>query len=74
MPSSSVPSLESLRVLAACVRHRSFSHAAKALHLTPSAVSLRMRNLETTLDVKLFVRHGPKLDATEAAIMRRLGE
>ena len=68
MPSSSAPSLESLRVLAACVRHRSFSQAAKALHLTPSAVSLRMRNLETTLGVKLFVRHGPKLDATEAAV------
>lgn len=27
-----------------------------------------MRNLETTIGVKLFVRHGPKLDATEAAI------
>jgi len=68
MPSSSAPSLESLRVLAACVRHRGFSPAAKELHLTPSAVSLRMRNLEATLGVKLFVRHGPKLDATEAAI------
>jgi LysR family glycine cleavage system transcriptional activator len=68
MPSSSVPSLESLRVLAACVRHGGFSQAAKALHLTPSAVSLRMRNLEATLGVKLFVRHGPKLDATESAI------
>jgi LysR family glycine cleavage system transcriptional activator len=68
MPSSSVPSLEALRVLAACVRRRSFSQAAAELHLTPSAVSLRMRNLEATLGVKLFVRHGPKLDATEAAI------
>jgi len=68
MPSSTAPSLESLRVLAACVRHRGFSQAAKELHLTPSAVSLRMRNLEATLGVKLFVRHGPKLDATDAAI------
>lgn len=68
MPSSSAPSLESLRVLAACVRHRSFSQAAKSLHLTPSAISLRMRTLEATLGVKLFVRHGPRLDATEPAI------
>ncbi|HEY6985068.1 MAG TPA: LysR family transcriptional regulator [Rhodanobacteraceae bacterium] len=60
-----MPSLDSLRVLAACVRHRSFSRAASELCLTPSAVSLRMRNLEAALGVKLFVRHGPKLTVTE---------
>jgi LysR family transcriptional regulator, glycine cleavage system transcriptional activator len=68
MPSA-LPSLESLRVLAACVRHRSFSRAASELHLTPSAVSLRMRNLEATLGAKLFVRHGPKLAVTEHGLM-----
>ena len=68
MPSA-LPSLESLRVLAACVRHRSFSRAASELHLTPSAVSLRMRNLEEALGVKLFVRHGPKLDVTEHGVL-----
>ncbi|HKE48693.1 MAG TPA: LysR substrate-binding domain-containing protein [Rhodanobacteraceae bacterium] len=67
MPSA-LPSLESLRVLAACVRHRSFSRAASELHLTPSAVSLRMRTLEDALGVKLFVRHGPKLDVTEHGV------
>ena len=68
MPSA-LPSLESLRVLAACVRHRSFSRAASELHLTPSAVSLRMRNLEAALGVELFVRHGPKLDVTEHGLL-----
>ena len=39
---------------------RVFRSAAKRLYLTPSAVSLRMRNLEATLGVTLFVRHGPR--------------
>lgn len=60
--------LESLRVLAACVRHGSFSRAASELCLTPSAVSLRMRNLESKLGVKLFVRHGPKLAITDQGL------
>lgn len=63
-----LPPLESLRVLAACVRHRSFSAAASELCLTPSAVSLRMRNLEATLGVKLFVRNGPKLAVTDEGV------
>lgn len=68
MPSA-LPSLESLRVLAACVRHRSFSRAADELHLTPSAVSLRMRNLESALAARLFVRHGPRLEVTEHGLL-----
>ena len=64
-----LPPLDSLRVLAACVRHRSFSRAAGELCLTPSAVSLRMRSLETTLGVKLFVRHGPRLSVTDHGLL-----
>src|SRR5262245_46612114 len=60
-----LPPLESLRVLAACVRHRSFSGAAKELGLTPAAVSLRMRALEAQVGVSLFHRHGPKLTVSE---------
>ncbi len=67
MPSATPP-LESLRVLAACVRHRSFSGAASELCLTPSAVSLRIRSLEAKLGVKLFVRHGPKLVVTDQGL------
>jgi LysR family transcriptional regulator, glycine cleavage system transcriptional activator len=59
--------LESLRVLAACVRHGNFSRAADELAITPTAVSQRMRALEEQLGVKLFGRHGPKLIVTERA-------
>jgi LysR family transcriptional regulator, glycine cleavage system transcriptional activator len=69
---SVLPPLESLRVLAACVRHGSFSGAATELCLTPSAVSLRIRSLEARLGVKLFVRHGPKLVVTDQGL--RLAE
>lgn len=62
-----LPPLDSLHVLAACVRHESFSRAARELCLTPSAVSLRIRTLEAQLGVKLFERRGPRLAVTEQA-------
>lgn len=66
-----LPSLESLRVLAACVRHGNFSKAAAELGITPTAVSQRMRALEAQLGIKLFRRHGPRLTTTDRA--RSLG-
>jgi LysR family transcriptional regulator, glycine cleavage system transcriptional activator len=63
-----LPSLESLRVFAACVRHANFSRAAAEIGITPTAVSQRMRALETQLGVKLFMRHGPKLTTTDRAL------
>ncbi|KRA59428.1 LysR family transcriptional regulator [Caulobacter sp. Root655] len=74
------PSLESLRILAACVRSGSFVAAAETLFLTPAAVSLRIRTLEQDLGTPLFVRRGPRATATEEAIAlatridRALGE
>jgi LysR family glycine cleavage system transcriptional activator len=67
MPSA-LPPLDSLRVLAACVRHSNFSKAAQELGLTPAAVSLRMRALEAQLGVKLFQRHGPRLTVSDQGI------
>jgi len=64
-----LPPLDSLRMLAACVRHRSFSRAASELCLTPSAVSLRMRSLEASLGVTLFERHGPRLSVTDQGLL-----
>lgn len=61
------PSLESLRVLAACVRHGNFSRAASELRITPNAVSQRIRALEAQMGVKLFTRHGPRLTPTDRA-------
>ena len=62
-----LPSLESLRVLAACTRHGNFTRAAAELRITPTAVSQRMRALEAELGVKLFKRYGPKLTTTDRA-------
>ena len=67
-----LPSLESLRVLAACVRHGNFSRAAAELGITPTAVSQRMRALEAQLGIKLFRRHGPRLTTTDRT--RALGQ
>jgi DNA-binding transcriptional LysR family regulator len=44
----------------------SFKHAAHLLSVTPSAVSARVRSLETDLGVRLFKRGIRKLSLTEA--------
>jgi LysR family glycine cleavage system transcriptional activator len=69
---NALPTLESLRVLAACVRHGNFSRAAAELGITPTAVSQRMRALEAQIGIKLFRRHGPRLTTTDRA--RALGQ
>ena len=71
MPKS-LPPLESLRVLATCVRLGNFSRAAAELGITPTAVSQRVRTLEAQIGVTLFRRHGPRLITTDRA--RALGQ
>jgi len=61
------PSLESLRILETCVSCSNFARAAERLHLTPAAVSLRIRALEVELGERLFVRNGPRVIPTPAA-------
>ena len=51
-----LPSLNALRAFWAAARHRSFAAAAEELHVTASAVSLQIRQLEEELDFKLFER------------------
>jgi len=58
-----------LAALAAVVREGSFERAARALHVTPSAVSQRVRQLEERLGCALVVRAQPCV-ATDAG--RRL--
>jgi len=69
-------SLESLRILEACVSAGSFARAAERLFLTPAAVSLRIRTLEAELDQALFIRAGRRVIPTLAAIKLadRVGE
>lgn len=61
------PSLESLRILEACVSAGSFARAAERLFLTPAAVSLRIRTLEAELNQPLFIRTGRRVVPTAAA-------
>lgn len=62
------PALESLRIFETCVSSGSFAAAARRLHLTPAAVSLRIRTLEADLGEALFVRHGPRVAPTAKAL------
>ena len=51
-----IPSTKGLIVFESAARHESFSHAAKELNLTDSAVSRQMTSLQAFLGVKLFLR------------------
>lgn len=51
-----LPPLAELAAFDAIARHRSFTKAAKELFLTPSAISQRIRQLESRLDTQFFVR------------------
>jgi LysR family glycine cleavage system transcriptional activator len=70
-PIRRLPSLNALRAFWAAARHGSFVAAAEELHVTPSAVSLQVRQLEDELGQKLFERtpRGLTLTADGAQIL-----
>jgi LysR family glycine cleavage system transcriptional activator len=61
-----LPPLQSLQVFEASARLGNFSRAAAELGVTPAAVSLRIRNLESDLGTGLFKRNGPRVTLTDA--------
>ena len=61
-----LPSLNALKVFWAAARHGSFVKAAEELHVTASAVSLQIRQLEDELGLKLFERTPKGLALTAA--------
>ncbi len=63
---NSLPPLELLRSFEAAARGLSFTRAAAELHLTQSAVSRQIQQLEASLDVALFERRHRSLALTEA--------
>jgi LysR family transcriptional regulator, glycine cleavage system transcriptional activator len=69
------PPTRNLRVFCIAARHRSFKLAADELHLTPSAVSHQMKELEDALGVDLFVRKSRALELTAAgaALLEEIG-
>ncbi len=61
-----LPPLKSLQAFEAAGRHLSFSAAADELNVTPGAISQQIRQLEETLDMRLFRRLNRAIELTEA--------
>ncbi|MBB6486448.1 transcriptional regulator GcvA [Rhizobium lusitanum] len=59
-----LPSLSALRAFEASARHLSMTLAASELHVTPGAISLQVRDLESALGVRLFERRTRSLALT----------
>ncbi|MBL4820588.1 MAG: LysR family transcriptional regulator, partial [Gammaproteobacteria bacterium] len=55
-----------LQLLIAAAEHKSFSAAAKAIHLTPSALSIQISQLEKSVGIALFERIGKRKFITPA--------
>ncbi len=55
-----------LRVFVEVARHLSFVRAAEALHLTPPAVTMQVKELESAIELPLFDRQGRKVSLTTA--------
>ncbi len=55
-----------LRVFVEVARHLSFVRAAEALHLTPPAVTMQVKELESAIELPLFDREGRKVSLTTA--------
>ena len=71
-PAGELPPLELLRSFEAAARRLSFTLAAGELHLTQSAVSRQIQQLEASLGVLLFERRHRALALTEAGgVMQR---
>ncbi|KTD42864.1 LysR family transcriptional regulator [Legionella parisiensis] len=51
----------------AVIEYRSFTLAAKRVHITQSAISKRMQKIENELGMRLFIVDGSKITLTDAA-------
>src|ERR1700756_3632718 len=58
--------MSALLALEAAARHESFTHAAREMFLTESAVSRQIATLEANLGVRLFVRAKQRVVLTRA--------
>lgn len=69
-----LPPIFSLQVFEVAARHGKFSLAAQELHLTQSAVSRQIKQLEDWCELSLFSRYGPRVELTNAGqdLLKRL--
>lgn len=74
MASTRLPSTQGLQAFEAVARLRSVNLAAEELSVTPSAVSHRIRQLETLLELKFFVGNDFSLSAEGVAYLARVRE
>lgn len=58
--------LKQLRAFCATAEHGSMSLAGEAIYQSQSAISLQIKALETSLEARLFDRHGPRIQLTHA--------
>jgi LysR family glycine cleavage system transcriptional activator len=72
-PMAHLPPLETLRVFEVACRHGSYSAAARELHVTHSAVSQRIRQLEEDLGLTLFERQGNRMVPTSSGLRLQAG-
>ena len=72
--SRKIPMLQALNCFEAAARHQSYTHAARELSLTQSAVSRQISSLESFLGVQLFqrTRHGVLLTSAGTAYARQI--
>lgn len=69
-----IPPIQSLQAFEALARLRSVTQAAEELHVTPSAISHRIRQMETLLGTRLFLRNDFSLSADGSAYLARVRE
>lgn len=58
--------LRQVKIFLSAVKHMNFSRAAEELHVTASAVSLQIKEMEDDMGVKLFARENRKIELTSA--------
>jgi len=74
-PAARIPPIQALLAFEAVARLRSVTQAAAELSVTPSAISHRIRQLESQLGLKLFASRGEFLPTAEgAAYLARVRE
>ena len=69
-----VPNIQGLLAFEALARLRNVTQVAETLHITPSAVSHRIRQIEEQLKFKLFVRKDFSLTPEGEAYLKRVRE
>jgi DNA-binding transcriptional LysR family regulator len=58
--------LRQIRIFLSAAKHQSFSNAAEELHITGSAVSLQIKEMEGDIGLSLFSRENKKISLTSA--------